>query len=284
MPVRISPKLKTAALALTVPAGLLLWLGAFACSGPKTAPPPPLPESPWGGKYAYNYDLPANFEKAKPGSVPITIAVVNPSYKEQDSALASPMYAGVGKGLSVSMGTDLDKILIAKGVTTTGPYLGLDEITYSQKKGAHLTLAPRVFVAVEVKQSEWQHIYGANRQEAHFVMNVSGWISFIMQEPMTGEKMWIKKLEIEPIKTQGVIAQESFAQYSNSNGCDGPTFTGYSAGKILVDGKADALATALKDIYPMVLEKFTKYLETDEMVELKGKGQEIRANKVYAGN
>ena len=284
MRLRFSPKATTVALALSVPAGLVLWLGAFACSGPQTAPPPPLPESPWGGKYAYTYDLPADFATAKPGSVPITIAVVNPTYKEQDSALASPIYAGVGKGLSVSMGTDLDKILIAKGVTTTGPYPTFDEITYSEKKGAQLTLAPRVFVAVDVKQGDWQHIYGADRQESHFDMNVSGWVSFIMQEPMTGEKMWIKKLEIEPIKSQGIIAQEAFAQYSQGNGCDGPTFTGYNAGKVLLDQRADSLATALKEIYPKVLERFYKYLETEEMLELKEKGKEIRANKVYAGN
>ena len=194
------------------------------------------------------------------------------------------MYSGVGKGLSVSMGTDLDKILIAKGITTTGPYASLDEITYSQKKGADLTLAPRVFVAAEIKQGDWQHIYGADRQESHFVMNVTGWISFIMQEPMTGEKMWIKKLEIDPIRSEGIIAQEAIARYSNGGGCDGPQFTGYSAGKILYDGRADAMANALKEIYPMVMERFYESLETEEMLELKAKGQEIRSTKVYTGN
>jgi hypothetical protein len=182
------------------------------------------------------------------------------------------------------MGTDLDKILIAKGVTTTGPFASLDEITYSEKKGANLTLAPRVFIAVETKQGPFQQIYGVDRQESHFVLSVTGWVTFIMQEPMTGEKMWIKKLEIEPIQAEGVIAQESVAQYSNAGGCGGPQFVGYQAGKLLYDGKADALANALKDIYPMVMERFYKYLEPEEMVALKVKGEEIRANKVYTGN
>ena len=269
---------------LSVGTGLALWLGSFACNQPAAAPPPPLPQSPWGGRYAYSYDLPGNFAKAAPGSVPITVAVVNPSYRESDSALASPMYSGVGKGLTVSMGTDLDKILIAKGVTTTGPFASLDEITYSEKKGANLTLAPRVFIAVETKQGPFQQIYGVDRQESHFVLSVTGWVTFIMQEPMTGEKMWIKKLEIEPIQAEGVIAQESVAQYSNAGGCGGPQFVGYQAGKLLYDGKADALANALKDIYPMVMERFYKYLEPEEMVALKVKGEEIRANKVYTGN
>jgi hypothetical protein len=182
------------------------------------------------------------------------------------------------------MGTDLDKILIAKGVTTTGPFASLDEITYGEKKGADLTLAPKVFVSAEIKQDPFVQVPEAGRQESHFVMNVTGWITFIMQEPMTGEKMWIKKLEIEPVRIEGITVQESVPNYVNSGGCGGPTFAGYLPGKILLDGRADAMANAMKDIYPVALTRFFKYLETEEMVQLKAKSQEIRANKVYAGN
>ncbi len=42
------------------------------------------------------------------------------------------------------MGADLDKVLIAKGLTTTGLTF-LDEITYLQKKDAALTRWPRRF-------------------------------------------------------------------------------------------------------------------------------------------
>jgi hypothetical protein len=127
-------------------------------------------------------------------------------------------------------------------------------------------------------------VSGTERQESRFVLNVTGWITFIMQEPMTGEKLWIKKLEIEPVQSQGVIAQEEIADYSNAGGCGGPTFVGYHAGQVLFDGRADAMATALKQIYPVVMARFYKFLETDEMIELKARGMEIRANKVYTGN
>jgi hypothetical protein len=284
MGIGLSPRLKSISLKGSVVGGLALWLGSFACNQPAATPPPALPESPWGGRYAYSYELPGSVPRAKAGSVPITIAVVNPSYRETDSALASPLYSGVGKGLTLSMGTDLDKILIAKGVTTTGPFASIDEITYSEKKGADLTLAPKVFIAAEYKQGEFEQVNGVNRQESHFELNVTGWVTFIMQEPMTGEKMWIKKLEIEPVHSEGVIAQEVFPQYANNGGCGGPQFVGYQQGKVLMDGRADAMANALKEIYPVVLERFYKYLETEEMVQLKSKSQEIRASKVYNAN
>ncbi len=44
------------------------------------------------------------------------------------------------------------------------------------------------------------------------------------------------------------------------------------------------MATALKEIYPMVMERFYKDLEPEEMLELKAKGLEIRSTKVYTGN
>lgn len=285
---RMHPKFRIVALQLSLVAGFGLWLGSsgvIACKPPEQTPPPPLPESPWGGGYAYSYNLPAGFTRKAPGSVPVTVAVVNPSYRESESALDSELYLKVGKGFSTSMGVDLDKILIAKGTTTTGPFGSLDEITYSDKKGAALTLAPKVFITAETKfTDEGGHVPDTDRQERHFAMSVTGWISFIMQEPMTGEKMWIKKIELDPVTEEGIIANESIPQYSNGGGCGGPMLVGYGVGRVIYDGRSDAMASALKQIYPVVLEQFQKFLDTDEMVQLKAKGQEIRNLKVYSAN
>ena len=111
-------------------------------------------------------------------------------------------------------------------------------------------------------------------------MSITGWIAFIMQEPLSGEKMWIKKLELEPVKTQGIVANASIPQYGN-DGCGGTMVTGYSPGNIIYDGRVDTMASALKEMYPVILSQFQKYLDTDEMLQLKDKGKEIRALKVY---
>jgi hypothetical protein len=272
MQLRMPRRAWTILLELSVAIAFVLGLGSASCNQPATRrPAPALPESPWGGRYAYSYDLPADIVRPPAGSVPITVAVVNPSYRETDSSvLASPMYSGIGKGLTVSMGTDLDKVLIAKGITTTGPFTSSDEITYSEKKGSDLTLAPRVFIAAESRLEKPHRIRGAARWEVHFTLSVTGWITFIMQESMTGEKMWIKKLELEPVLEDGVIIQR---QVPNSGEV-----------KVLYDGRPDAMATAMKELYPLVLSRFYKYLETDEMLQLKDRSKEIRATKVYTGN
>src|SRR4051812_17931904 len=88
-------------------AALLVWLGIFpACTTPNDAAP--LPTSSWGDRYAYEYTPPQK-GNMPPGSVPVTVAVVNPSYRETDSALMSDLYTKVARGLTSSMGTDLDK-------------------------------------------------------------------------------------------------------------------------------------------------------------------------------
>jgi hypothetical protein len=270
--------------------GLGIWLvGVPGCVTPYEAPS--LPQSEWGERYSFSYETKGQAKSA--ASVAVTIAVVNPAYKVEDSILATDTYRKIGKGLSASMGTDLDKVLIFKGVTTTGPFPSLDEITYSQKKDAALTLAPQVFITMEIKndgpprqignQMAYQQRggYGApSRTDQNFVMSITGWISFIMQEPLSGEKMWIKKLELEPVTVTGTICTESIPQFRQDE-CGTPIVSGYTTGKTLYDGRPDAMASALKKIYPVVMSQFEKYIDTDELAHLKEKGKEIRAAKVY---
>ncbi len=217
------------------------------------------------------------------GSVPVSVAVVNPSYRETDSALMSDLYSKVARGFTSSMGTDLDKILIAKGMTTTGPFPSLDEITYSEKKNAELTLAPKVFISTEVKYGDLKPTTRREglTMERDFTMNISGWVTFIMQEPLSGEKMWIKKLELDPVQVTGVEIFEGVARY-RADGCGGQAITGYDAtSKHLYHGQTEAMAGALKKLYPVIMGTFQRYLESEEMVQLKEKGKEIRERKVY---
>ena len=285
---KMKSKLKIGGLPALALVGVGVWLfGVPGCVQPYV--PPPLPHSNWGERYAFSYEPQA---AAKPAaSVPVAIAVVNPAYRVEDSILNAELYRKVGKGLSVSMGTDLDKILINKGVTTTGPFPSLDEMTYSDKKDAALTLAPQVFVTMDIKNvGEPRQVGNPNaagyalRDDQDFVMSINGWISFNMQEPLSGEKMWIKKLEIEPITERGVISVESVPIYGD-DGCGNQIVTGYKPGdKILYDGRPDALANALKDMYPTVLSQFEKYIDTDELVQLKAKAKEIRSSNVFIGH
>jgi len=252
---------------------------------------PPVPTSPWGGNYSYKYDPP---EKKNPASVQATIVVVNPFYKEAESALIDPLYTKVAKGFSASMGVDMDKVVIAKGMTVKGPYSSLDDITYSDKKSSDLTLAPKVFLTTQIKYigdpatHEYRNEAGKEelRLDRQFEMKISGWISFVMQEPLSGEKMWIKRLELDNTIVQDVESYEAIPKYQTStSGCfneiETTLLVGYDRGKLLYDGKVDAMANMLKKIYPTIMEKCWIYIDTQEVLALQEKTKEIRVLKRY---
>ena len=269
----------------------------LACAPPPTIPPSPTPTSPlptshWGDNYFYNYEPP---NKRPPVSLKATIIVVNPFYKDTESSLIDPIYAQVGKGFSKSMGVDLDKVIIAKGMTSVGPYLTLDDVTYPDKKNADITLAPRVFLTTETKYDEWRNlIYRDNKnptgeitvKERKFEMKIGGWIAYEMREPLSGEKMWVKKLEMEEKVVQGIEIYEALPIYETRytgqyNDIPYQYLARYDQGKMIYNGRVDAIADALKEHYPIIMEKAWTYLDTEEILNLKEKTKEIRQLKRY---
>jgi len=256
-------------------AGFIASIGfILACA---TAPQiTPLPSSRWNENYAYNYDPP---QQMRPASVKVNVIVVNPFYREAESAFTDAMYAKVGKGFSKSMGVDLDKIIVAKGMTAVGPYQTLDDVTYPDKKNADLTLAPRVFLMTDTKFSDLTHreYQGVYHTVKPFTMKISGWIAYEMREPLSGQKMWVKKLELEDRQVNDDEVYEAVALRKDQYG----NVLQWGEGKLKYSGREEALANALRDYYPVIMEKAWTYLNTEEILNLKEQTKEIRERKVY---
>jgi len=285
--------------------GMAAWLGLIvAC-----ATPPPrhyaapvlhqLPASAWGGRYAFDYTPPG---KADAASAHAIILVVNPSYRAPESAFAGTTYLKVGKGFSASMGVDMDKILIAKGLTSKGPFASIDELTYSDKKVSDLTLAPQVFITSEVKYGPWQNASGNYQVEDRtipvmirsFELRVGGWVTFVMQEPLSGQKMWIKKIDLEDKVITGQEFCEAKPSYRSETYTTGngslffPTenhtkqvFSNWQVGDIIYSENVDGMANYIKEIYPAIMQKCWTYIDPAEIESLKVKVAEIRTMKVY---
>jgi len=267
----------------------------------------------------------------KKAGVPVhaTIIVVNPSYKEEDSALTNEIYKKVAKGFSASMGIDMDKIIISKGMTAKGPYKALDDVTYPDKKTSDMILAPKVYINAETKykvmnrnsqdsgerrteaqatMSGYDHIWVVEqgveggekvveqyteddgtiksrnvirggrhkvRMYREFEMKISGWVAFVMLESVSGQKMWIKRLELDETTANGTEIYEG-----NIRHLGGKQFE-YTAGRVLYDGRTDAVANAIKKMYPVIMDKCYTYINTEEILSLKTRSQEIRDVKVY---
>ena len=242
--------------------------------------PPPLPTSQWNGQYTYSFAAPVTSSR----NYNVNIAVADPDYlkvNDVDTVFTNQLYGPVGKGFAASMGSDMDKLLIAKGMTATGPYDSENDMTYEERKQSVLTLAPQVFITIKMQYGPWSIIqdgqtvdaYGNTvqyRDERSFQMTTNGFVTFIMEEPLSEEKMWIKKLNLDPLTLHGVIDVE------DGGGPDlNPTST------FLYDGRPDALADGLQQMYPEIMQKFWDYIDPNQIMALKLQVQEIRARSRF---
>ena len=151
----------------------------------------------------------------KQTQTPFTVAFVNPRYAasiqvEYQSLIAlqgmpfqqslwyrkadfaKPLY--LGEALK-ALQTDMDQILLAKGIRTMGPFKSWDEMTFDNKKRAIYTLEPEVIIKVGING---QSMTSLGYHEEGMV-TISGGASLILRESITTEKLWVKRFELEPV-------------------------------------------------------------------------------------
>ena len=285
---------------LAYPGGYLLLAG---CEQPTYTPAPltPIPE--------YNRDL-FSFPKfnipaaAKPGSVNLTVVNIIPEYKDtlnQEYAGGARVSAGgsmtkdmmkVFRSFAGSAGEDIEAQLVAKGMTTKGPF-ALSEVTYPDKKGADLTIMIHVIFDIQhtnQKYLRWsQFVGGKNGKVYSGNMSVGIKVYYYMLEPLSEEKMWIKKLDLGVQDYDYELAQEQEQYVSGSHwegdDCSGRRqVTDYAwkdTGSLIYDSRAKIFSDILKQAYPQVMKTAWTYFDVNEMLNLKMKSAEIRERKRY---
>lgn len=255
---------------------LAITLVAAACTLLHPVEKSPLPVSPWGDKYFYKYEPP---ETRAPGSVKITLAIVSPCFAGK--APIDPIYSKVADGLSKSLAIDLDKIIISKGMTVTGPFENLDMMTYPDKKNADLSLTPEFLINVQTRDiTGWRDEGGWFRKTVE--VKVDGWVVLMMREPLSSEKIWVKKIEVGEKVEKAEIYAERVPINSKPGVITIPVpWQQYQPGTIKYDGRKDALANIVKKMYPEIMQTSYRYLNTDEILVLKEKAAEIRKLKRY---
>lgn len=300
-------KIVLAVVAAAIPLGFLLYPTGYAmltgCAQPQSEPQQltPVPD--------YNRDLFSfprfNLPEAKdPGSVNLTVVNIIPEYKDtlnQEYAGGARVAAGgsmskdmlkVFKSFAGSAGEDIEAQLVAKGMTTKGPF-ALSEVTYPDKKGADLTVMIHVIFDIQYTNQKylreehfntdkWGKVYSGN-------MSVGLKIYYYMLEPLSEEKMWIKKLDLGVQDFNYELAKEQ-EQYVSGNhfvsdGCGGgynqTDYAWRDTETIIYDSRPKIFSDILKQSYPQVMKTAWNYFDTHEMLNLKMKSQEIRERKRY---
>ncbi|MBN2559504.1 MAG: hypothetical protein JXQ75_01050 [Phycisphaerae bacterium] len=230
--------------------------------------PPPVPL--YAPKFTYSYP---------PGEAPasdVTIAIVKPNDANAPAPLLegqrlvapSAQRARVEAEFRSGIVAQLQELLGKKGFKQTGPFDDLDSMTFPDKKGSDLTLTTQLGLALRIP-----HAYpvleqgfgdklmggGVHVLQSAGLCAMTGYISFVMLEPLSGEKIWIKKVDLPP--TEADCSGKGTAD--NFNAID------------------NGVARLFERTYQLAMKKAWDYLSPEEVMLLKKQSQELRAKKVY---
>ncbi len=188
----------------------LALVGATACT-PAAAPQVmPVPEARLSYAPAYSC--------ATPGSVPVTIAVVSPQFKDVTRDIVSQQGATnqlVFNTMPGAMRADFMETLSCRGFATKGPFASYDEMMFPDRSGSDLILAPEITLDVTLSNLETVSADNAlmsvlsiasstapTRMTINGTVRVGGRVSLRVNESITNTGMANPSVELEPTVLQ----------------------------------------------------------------------------------
>jgi hypothetical protein len=161
---------------------------------------------------------------------------------------------------------DLERVVVAKGFTSSGMYPSLDEMTYSQKEKSSLILIPTVSMEVVTQRGT----LGSPSQAT-----VSGVVRLEFLEPMSKEKVLIKSISLTPITKPVEVALLRRA--------DGKLEVGPN-GQAVSDITRNSAVELLNVFYAAAFDKIWAQLDSRELLVAKGDANKIKAKTNYRAN
>jgi len=178
----------------------------------------------------------------------------------------------------VSLQTDFEKVLIARGFRTLGPFRDKDLLTYPQREQCDFAIEPKVFIDI-LDEVTWTEEPKRSKQiidniKQPFVsagavngtMTVQARIELHVYEPLSWEKMWIKNASTDVIPKLSYSYKYNFVESNRVVGDD---------------SRPEILSKVLSDSYKDILDKIYLYLDPREFKALSEKAKEIRQKKRF---
>jgi hypothetical protein len=240
---------------------LALTLVPALAVGCATAPPPVATYTP-----QFQFAYPAGEAPASD----VTIAIVQPTggLKLHGGGAINEVTDQTQKNgatFNAAMTAQFQELFNKKGFKQTGPFEDLNSMTFPDKKGADLTITPQVELTVAapyVNANAQDDLFGTRPRMVFKTVGpcvASGFISFVLLEPLSGEKIWVKKVEIPTTRTD----------------CSGEGTPGH------FNAVDNGFAQLLEQTFQLTMRKAWDYLSPEEVTLLKKQSQELRAKKVY---
>ncbi len=222
----------------------------------------------------------------------ISIALIKPAWygevgEKHEASIKAFQEKNPGKpvedpdsALMEAVARGLNEYLTASGFTVSGPYDSYDMMTFPEKNQADLLLT--IEYAVETHFPEPQPIVGATGGSVAAAAlaggssqtvkgfqstgdcSINGDISFVLWEPLSHQRLWVKKIEA-PEETV-----DCSVRYEAANAGD--------AWSAEVNNRLEELRSKA---YRHFMDTAARYFVYDEMALVKKSADELKARKVY---
>lgn len=173
--------------------------------------------------------------------------------------------------------TDLEQILLAKKVRVLGLFKTLDEMTFDEKKRATYAFTPDIFITVDTNTKSASG--SPYVEEGNIIVN--GFITLTLRESLTGEKLWVKRIDAEPIqKPYKFVAKfKEPNHFSTTIGVMGVAIpSGATEEK---DDTDQILAAALSEFYTALGDKLWRHIDPEEWSKFLDQAESVRRGKRY---
>ena len=216
---------------------------------------------------AFDWNPPENAATASAG---VTFGIVGGSYATEETWFNAYPFTTFRD----NMRSDFSELMTARGFTTTGPFLTVDEMTYPDKKACDLVLQPALNVQLQmgnIQAKEHVKILGDNYYTLNGDATIGGRVTLSVLESLSGTRMWNKSVTID----QTTVRWKGEAKYA-----------------VLPEqwylqnepGLQRALAPLLERAYDGILTKAWDYLNPEEMGIVKQQAQEVKDKTTFSGN
>jgi hypothetical protein len=242
---------------------------------------PPQPQTP---KQVYNTNFTYEPPSTAQSKCNMTIAIIKP---QTSGTMFSDVLISSGPDMrrALEYGNDMlkaakgdmEKILIAKGFNTLGPFESIDEMTYSEKERASLLYVPIFDANMDFMGGNVaQGTPGTVSQQAS--INMRGSVSLAFLEPMTREKVWMKRFDLEPYTESYVASAQTSPADPLSAAVNQALFGGAQQNQ---KTQLEAATLVLNNFYQKAMSKMWDHLDQREIQQLKTETEKLKKLKRY---
>lgn len=193
----------------------------------------------------------------------------NGAYRKMDTAKTA-YFEQVKKALQA----DLDQMLLAKNIRVTGPYKSREDMTFDEKKRAVYAFTPEIFLSVDTKI---KNNSGGSGYIEEGDMVVNGIVTLYLRECITGEKIWVKRLDMDPVaKPYRMVAKFKAPRAQVAN------IDMMLKASVKEEDNTDVVfAEALSEFYSSFSDKLWKHIDPEEWEKYLSQAENLRKEKRY---